>query len=66
VLTTGFPYMVGKRVAPLAGTTVVLDVTGVHPVHLVAVEVNEQGRAVPTTTDPEDPTVNLQMEAVTP
>lgn len=64
VFTTGFPYVIGKRVAPPAGTTVVLDVTGVHPVHLV-VEVNEQGRAVPTTTEPDNPTVTLQMDAET-
>jgi hypothetical protein len=55
---------VGKRVAPPAGTTVVLDVTGVSPVHL-AVEVNEAGRAVPLTTDPESPTVSLRMDVET-
>jgi len=60
VLSTGFPFVVGKRVAPPVGTTVVLDVTGVHPVHLL-VEVNEQGRAVPSTDAPQDPTVVLQM-----
>ena len=57
----GFPYVVGKRVAPAPGTTVVLDVTGVSPVHL-AVEVDESGRAVPVSPDPEKPTVTLRMD----
>jgi len=64
VLTMGLPYVVGKRVAPPAGTTVVLEVTGVHPVNL-ALEVNEQGRAVPATSPPEAPTVTLRMDAET-
>lgn len=64
VLTTGFGYVVGKRVAPPTGTTVVLDVHGVHPVHL-AIEVDEQGRAVPVTTEPAGPTVGLLMDVET-
>ena len=64
VLTMGFPFVVGKRVAPPAGTTVVLDVTGIHPVHL-ALEINEQGRAVPSMSAPEHPTVSLQMDVET-
>lgn len=59
--TMSFPYAVGKRVAPPAGTTVVLDLTGVGPVHL-AVEVSESGRAVPTTSEPAEPTVALRMD----
>jgi len=62
--TLAFPYAVGKRVAPPAGTTVVLDVTGVSPVHL-AVEMNDSGRAVPLTTDPDSPTVSLRMDVET-
>jgi uncharacterized protein (TIGR03083 family) len=62
--TRALPYAVGKRVAPPAGTTVVLDVTGVHPVHL-AVEVNDQGRAVPVTDEPGQPTVRLRMDLET-
>jgi len=62
--TRAFPYAVGKRVAPPAGTTVMLDVTGVHPVHL-AVEVNDQGRAVPVTDEPGQPTVGLRMDLET-
>jgi uncharacterized protein (TIGR03083 family) len=61
VLARGFGYTVGKRVAPPTGTTVVLDVRGLHPVH-VAVEVNDAGRAVPTLADPDDPTVTLRMD----
>jgi uncharacterized protein (TIGR03083 family) len=62
--TRGLPYVVGKRVAPPAGTTVVLDVTGVHPVHL-AVEVEGSGRAVPVSPDPESPTVVLRTDVET-
>lgn len=64
VFTMGFPYSVGKRVAPPAGTTVVLDVSGVSPVHL-AVEMNEAGRCVPLTADPDAPTVSLRMDLET-
>jgi len=60
VLTMSFPLSVGKHVAPPAGTTVMLDVRGGHPVHL-AVEVNADGRAVPMSHDPDDPTVHLRM-----
>lgn len=56
-----FPYVVGKRVAAPPGTTVVLDVTGGRPVHL-AVRVDDSGRAVPTTPDPDRPTVALRMD----
>jgi uncharacterized protein (TIGR03083 family) len=59
--TQAFPYAVGKRVAPPSGTTIVLDVRGVHPVHL-AVEVNEQGRAVPMLQDPEKADALLRMD----
>jgi uncharacterized protein (TIGR03083 family) len=59
-----FPFVVGKLVAPPAGTTVVLDVRGVSPVHL-AVEVDDSGRATPLTTDPEQPTVTLRMDVET-
>lgn len=62
--TRGVPYAVGKRVAPPVGTTVVLDVTGISPVHL-ALEINEAGRAVPVTDEPEKPTVALRMDVET-
>jgi uncharacterized protein (TIGR03083 family) len=63
VLALSFGYTVGKRVAPPEGTSAVLDVTGVHPVHL-AVEVNADGRAVPV-GDMGDPTVSLTMDLET-
>ena len=64
VFTQGFGYVVGKRVAPPAGTTVVLDVTGVGPVHL-AVQVEESGRAVPVVERVDEPTVTLRMDLET-
>lgn len=48
--------VVGKRVAPPAGTTVVLDVDGHEP---AAVEVGEDGRARPL-PPPEEPSVRLR------
>ena len=64
VFTKSFAFSVGKRVAPPAGTTVVLDVRGAHPVHL-SVEVNQDGRAAPMTSDPENPTAHLRMDTET-
>ncbi|MGZ4442543.1 MAG: maleylpyruvate isomerase family mycothiol-dependent enzyme, partial [Nocardioidaceae bacterium] len=55
---------VGKRVGPPAGTTVVLDVTGVHPVHLVAA-VGDDGRGHLVTDEPAAPTVTLRMDLET-
>ena len=60
VLARSFGFMVGKRVAPPAGTTVVLDVTGVRPIHL-AVRVGDDGRATPLTEPLGSPTVRLTM-----
>src|SRR6478672_5516710 len=51
VFARGFGFVVGKRVGAPAGTSVVLDVTGPHPVHAV-VQVGEDGRAVPLAEDP--------------
>jgi uncharacterized protein (TIGR03083 family) len=62
--TRAFGYVVGKKVAPPVGTAVVLDVTGVSPVHL-AVEIDESGRANVRTTDPGTPTVALRMDVET-
>jgi uncharacterized protein (TIGR03083 family) len=59
-----FPFVVGKRVAPPAGTTAVLHVRGVSPVHL-AVEIAETGRAMPLAGNPEQPTVSLSMDVET-
>jgi uncharacterized protein (TIGR03083 family) len=60
----GFGYVVGKKVAPPVGTAVVLDVTGVSPVHLAA-EIDESGRANVLAIDPGTPTVTLRMDVET-
>lgn len=60
----GFSYVVGKLVAPPAGTTVVLDVTGSNPVHL-AVEVDESGRAAVVPSELSSPSVVLRMDVET-
>lgn len=57
-LAEGFAYVVGKRVAPPAGTTAVLAVEG-SPV--VAVEVDESGRARRVADEPAYPTVRVAM-----
>jgi uncharacterized protein (TIGR03083 family) len=64
VLAMSLPYCVGKRVAPPAGTTVVLDVSGAAPVHL-AVEVGADGRARALTAGPARPTASLRMDLET-
>ncbi|MGZ4536174.1 MAG: maleylpyruvate isomerase family mycothiol-dependent enzyme [Nocardioidaceae bacterium] len=64
VFARSFGYVVGKRVGPPAGTTVVLDVTGVHPVHLVAA-VGDDGRGHLVTEEPAAPTVTLRMDLET-
>jgi uncharacterized protein (TIGR03083 family) len=61
VFARSFGYVVGKRVGAPPGTTVVLDVTGVHPVHL-AVEVDPDGRGVPTIDEPREASVTLRMD----
>jgi hypothetical protein len=61
VFARGLGYVVGKRVAPPAGTTVVLDVTGPKPVH-VAVEVGDDGRARTLSADPDEATVGLRLD----
>ncbi|WP_435770689.1 maleylpyruvate isomerase family mycothiol-dependent enzyme [Nocardioides sp. SYSU DS0651] len=54
-----FGYVVGKRVAPPAGTTAVLSVEGSTP---VAVEVGEDRRARRLTVEPDAPTVRVVMD----
>ena len=61
VFARGLPFVVGKRVAPAPGTTVVLDVTGPAPVH-TAVVVASDGRAARLQGDPDDPTVTLRLD----
>jgi uncharacterized protein (TIGR03083 family) len=63
VFARSFGYVIGKRVAPPAGTTVVLDVTGLRPIHL-AVRVGDDGRAAPLTgpADAADAMVTMDLE----
>ncbi|HWJ68315.1 MAG TPA: maleylpyruvate isomerase family mycothiol-dependent enzyme [Nocardioides sp.] len=58
-LSEGFGFVVGKRVAPPAGTTAVLAVDG-SPT--IAVGIGEDGRARPLDAVPDDPTVQLAMD----
>jgi hypothetical protein len=55
--------VVGKKVAPPDGTTVVFDVTGSRPM-TIAIGV-DGGRAKPLSTAPERATVTLAMDAQT-
>ncbi len=57
-LTESLDLVVGKRVGPAAGTTVVIEVTG-SPAY--AVTVGDDGRARPVEPPP-DPTVRLRMD----
>ncbi|GAA4819323.1 maleylpyruvate isomerase family mycothiol-dependent enzyme [Nocardioides caeni] len=58
-LAQGFGFVVGKRIAPPAGTTAVLAVAGSDP---VAVEIGDDGRGRPLADVPADPTVRLDMD----
>jgi uncharacterized protein (TIGR03083 family) len=60
----GMPYVIGKKVKPPAGTTVVWDVDGTHPARH-AVEMSESGRAVPLSEPPADPSARLGMDTET-
>jgi uncharacterized protein (TIGR03083 family) len=61
VFAGGLGYVVGKRVAPPAGTSVVLDVAGAHVVH-AAVEVGEDGRARGLQHEPAEPSVHITTD----
>jgi len=61
VFAGGLGYVVGKRVAPPAGTTVALEVAGPHPVQ-AAVEVGRDGRAARLLDPPGSPTVRLRTD----
>jgi uncharacterized protein (TIGR03083 family) len=61
VFARGLGYVVGKRVAPPPGTSVVLDVTGAHLVH-TAVEVGDDGRARPLEVEPDAPTTHITTD----
>jgi uncharacterized protein (TIGR03083 family) len=60
----GLPYVVGKKVQPPAGTTVVWDIDGTHPAQH-AVEMSETGRAVPLPEPPSEPSARLGMDTET-
>lgn len=60
----GMPYVLGKKVQPPAGTTVVWDIEGSHPARL-AVEMTDSGRAVPLPEPPDEPTVRLELDTET-
>jgi uncharacterized protein (TIGR03083 family) len=61
VFARGLGYVVGKRVAPPAGTSVVLAVTGPHPLR-TAVQVGDDGRAVSLSQPPERASVLLRAD----
>jgi uncharacterized protein (TIGR03083 family) len=58
-LSEGFGFVVGKRVAPPAGTTAVLDVAGSAP---IAVVMGDDGRARRLDETPDAPSVALAMD----
>ena len=58
-LVEGFPYVLGKRVAPPAGTTAVLAVAGSPAVSVV---IGDDGRGVRLDEEPADPTVRIAMD----
>ncbi len=61
--SSALPYVVGKKVGPPDGTTVVFDVSGSRP-QTIAIGV-EGGRAKPLSSPPEKPSVTLAMDAQT-
>jgi uncharacterized protein (TIGR03083 family) len=61
VFSRSIPYVVGKRIGPPPGTTVVLDITGEHPTTLAAA-VGDDGRAAWLDAAPADPTVRIGMD----
>ncbi|HUS22094.1 MAG TPA: maleylpyruvate isomerase N-terminal domain-containing protein [Aeromicrobium sp.] len=61
VFSRSIPYIVGKRVAPPPGTTVVLDVSGEHRATLSAA-VGQDGRAARLDEAPADPTARIGMD----
>jgi uncharacterized protein (TIGR03083 family) len=62
-VVSALPYVVGKKVAPPDGTTVVFDVSGSRP-RTIAIGV-EGGRAKPLSAPPEAATVRVAMDAQT-
>jgi uncharacterized protein (TIGR03083 family) len=62
-VVSALPYVVGKKVGPRDGTTVVFDVSGSRPM-TISIGV-EGGRAKPLSAPPATPTVTLAMDAQT-
>jgi uncharacterized protein (TIGR03083 family) len=62
--SAALPFVLGKRVRPPVGTSVVWEVTGSHPA-IVAVGIDEARRAVPLSQAPSEPTTRLVMDAET-
>ena len=61
VLAGGMSYVLGKRVAAPAGTTLVLEVTGSHAFR-TALGVGADGRAATLEAPPESPDVSIRMD----
>jgi uncharacterized protein (TIGR03083 family) len=55
------PFVLGKRVGPPAGTTVVLDITGEQPATLAA-EMGDDGRGAMLDAPPPEPTTHITMD----
>lgn len=55
------PFVVGKRVAPPPGTTVVLDITGEHHATLAA-GIGDDGRAARLEAAPAEPNAHISMD----
>ena len=60
----GMPFVLGKRVAPPAGTSVVWRITGEVPLEIGAV-IGDDGRAAPQVADDPTATLTLTSEAFT-
>ena len=61
VFSRSIPFVVGKRVSPAPGTTVVVEVTAEHAAS-IAVGVGDDGRAARLDAAPADPTVRIGMD----
>ena len=61
VFSRSIPYVVGKRIAPPPGTTVVVDITREHPA-TIAAAVGDDGRASRLDAAPAEPTVRIGMD----
>jgi uncharacterized protein (TIGR03083 family) len=61
VFSRGIPYVVGKRVGPPPGTSVVVGISGEHPAELAAA-VGDDGRATRIDPAPAEPTARIGMD----